>query len=49
MEAHMDEIGKLQKEVDDKISEISAQMVLEDEARQSGKPAPGREALRPWS
>ena len=42
MDAHVEEIVKLQKEVDAKISEISAQIVLEDEAKQSGVPAPSR-------
>jgi len=43
MEAHLEEIGKLQKEIDAKMAEISAQILLEDEAKQSGVPAPGRE------
>jgi hypothetical protein len=42
MELHADEIGKLQKEIDDKISEISNQIRQEDKARQSGQPLPER-------
>jgi hypothetical protein len=42
MDAHSDEIHKLQKEIDDKISEISTQIRQEDKARQSGQPPPER-------
>ena len=43
MEIHGAEVKSLQKEVDDKISEISAQIVEEDEARSSGLPPPERQ------
>jgi len=43
MEMHGAEIKSLQTEVDSKISEISAQMLEEDEARSSGLPTPERQ------
>ncbi len=43
VEAHSDEIKNLQKEIDNKVSEISAQILQEDEARRSGQPPPERE------
>ena len=43
MEMHRAEIGSLQTEIDNKISEISAQMLKEDEARSSGLPLPERQ------
>jgi DNA-directed RNA polymerase subunit RPC12/RpoP len=42
MKLHSDEIANLQKEIDEKISEISIQIVEEDKARQSGQPPPER-------
>jgi DNA-directed RNA polymerase subunit RPC12/RpoP len=42
IEAHAAEITKLQKEIDDKISEISSQIRQEENARQSGQPPPER-------
>ena len=43
MEAHADEIEKIQKELDDKMAEISAQILREAEAKESGNPPPTRE------
>jgi DNA-directed RNA polymerase subunit RPC12/RpoP len=43
MEMHRAEVNSLQAEVDNKISEISAQMLQEDEARKSGLPPPERQ------
>ena len=40
---HTEEIASLQKEIDSKISEISAHLLEEDKARQSGQPLPVRE------
>jgi len=40
MEMHRAEVNSLQAEVDNKISEISAQILQEDEARKSGLPPP---------
>jgi DNA-directed RNA polymerase subunit RPC12/RpoP len=42
MAMHGAEVKSLQSEVDNKISEISAQMIQEDEARSSGLPPPER-------
>jgi hypothetical protein len=42
IESHAAEITKLQKEIDDKISEISTQIRQEENARQSGQPPPER-------
>ena len=42
MEMHSAEVKSLQTEVDNKISEISAQVLQEDEARSSGLPPPER-------
>jgi len=43
VEAHTDEIKNLQREIDNKVSEISAQILQEDEARRKGQPPPERE------
>jgi len=43
VKAHVDEIKNLQKEIDNKVSEISVQILQEDEARRSGQPPPERE------
>ncbi len=42
LELHADEIRGLQREIDNKVAEISAQIVQEDKARQSGQPLPER-------
>jgi len=42
MELHANEIKELQKEIDNKVSEISAQIVEEDKARRLGQPLPER-------
>jgi hypothetical protein len=43
METHAAEVNNLQKEVDNKISEISEQILQEEEARRSGRLPPKRE------
>jgi len=43
MEVHGAEVKSLQTEIDNKISEISAQILQEDEARSSGLPPPERQ------
>jgi len=43
MRTHGDEVKSLQAEVDNKISEISAQIIQEDQARSSGLPLPERQ------
>ena len=43
MEMHVTEVKSLQAELDSKISEISAQILQEDEARSSGLPPPERQ------
>jgi hypothetical protein len=43
METHMAEVKSLQTEIDTKVSEISAQILQEDEARSSGIPTPERQ------
>ncbi|HXW95633.1 MAG TPA: hypothetical protein VEJ19_08000 [Nitrososphaerales archaeon] len=43
LEVHGAEVKSLQKEVDNKISEISAQILREDEAKISGLPPPERQ------
>lgn len=43
MEAHAVEVSSLQKEIDNKISEISEQILQEEEARRSGSLPPKRE------
>jgi hypothetical protein len=43
MQAHGAEVKSLQTDVDNKISEISAQILQEDEARTSGLPLPERQ------
>jgi DNA-directed RNA polymerase subunit RPC12/RpoP len=43
METHGAEVKALQKEIDNKISEISAQILKEDEARGLGLPPPDRQ------
>lgn len=42
-EAHSDEVKNLQTEIDEKISEISSQILQEDRARQTGLPLPERQ------
>ncbi len=44
-DAHSDEVKQLQTEIDSKISEISAQILQEDTARQSGLPPPERQGV----
>jgi hypothetical protein len=44
-EEHSNEIKQLQTEIDAKISEISAQVLQEDKARQSGQPPPERQGV----
>ncbi len=43
--AHSDEVKQLQTEIDSKITEISAQILQEDRARQSGLPPPERQGV----
>jgi len=43
METHGAEVRSLQTEIDNKISEISTQILQEDEARSSGLPSPERQ------
>jgi len=43
LEAHTDEITKLQAEINGKVSEVSAHILQEDKARQSGGPLPERQ------
>jgi len=43
MEMHATEVKSLQAEIDNKISELSAQILQEDEARNSGLPTPERQ------
>ncbi len=42
-DVHSEEINKLQSEIDNKISEISTQVLQEDKARQLGQPPPERQ------
>jgi hypothetical protein len=43
METHLAEVSNLQKEIDGKVSEISGEILLEEEAARSGRLPPPRE------